>query len=302
MSGFLIVLVAVIADALFKEPKRFHPLVGFGRLAESAELRLNKSTTTDNMRFLGLIALLLMLLPATGLAYWLEVELGEWVAAPLLYLALGQASLDEHAERVATALNRKELAEARKRVSWIVSRECNDLTEAEVACAATESVLENGCDAIFGVIFWFLIAGVPGIVLYRLANTLDAMWGYKNIRYLHFGWATAKFDDLLNWVPARLTALSYAFIGKTEMALRCWREQGGLCESPNGGPVMAAGAGALGIKLGGDCRYHGQLKRKPILGKGLQASANSIREAVSLVRKTLALWLVVIFIISNLNA
>jgi len=302
VSGFLIVLVAVLADCLFKEPSRFHPLIGFGHLANSVESRFNKNWEAVTTKSFGFFALLILLLPAVFFVQWLVLVLGEWIAAPLLYLALGQASLAEHADSVSNALKNNELIEARKRVGWIVSRECDELSGNEVARAATESILENGCDAIFGAIFWFLIAGAPGVILYRLANTLDAMWGYRNARYSQFGWATAKLDDLLNWVPARLTALSYAFIGKTETALRCWKEQANLCESPNGGPVMAAGAGALGVILGGNGRYHGKLKIKPLLGEGGNASADSISAAVSLVRKTLLLWIVVIFIFSNSHA
>jgi adenosylcobinamide-phosphate synthase len=302
MSAFLILLIALLADQLLKEPKRFHPLVGFGYLADKVEARLNSHQSIHKGRLAGLFALLLLLLPALLLSEGLVSLFGGWIAAPLLYLAIGQASLAEHAEAVREALLDNNLIKARQRVGWIVSRESDDLTENKVARAATESVLENGCDSTFGVIFWFLVAGVPGIIVYRLANTLDAMWGYRNDRFQHFGWAAANFDDLLNWVPARLTALSYALIGKTEAGLRCWKEQGGLCESPNGGPVMAAGAGALGVILGGDSHYHGKLKEKPLLGEGREATAESIREAVQLVKKTVLLWIVVTFILFNLNA
>ncbi len=302
MSVFLILLVAVVADQLLKEPKRFHPLVGFGYLAEQVELYLNSRNSTSSSRLSGLFAFLLMLVPLLLVGEGLESLFGVWVAAPLLYLAVGHASLAEHAEKVSDALQENNLRMARQRVGWIVSRETGELNKNQVARAATESVLENGCDAVFGVIFWYLVAGIPGIIIYRLTNTLDAMWGYRNERYRDFGWAAAKFDDLLNWIPARLTAFSYALIGETEAALRCWKDQARGCESPNGGPVMAAGAGALGVILGGDGRYRGEVKIKPILGEGEQASVRSIGEAIELVRKSLLLWLVVIFIVCSINA
>ncbi len=118
-------------------------------------------------------------------------------------------------------------------MSLIVSR---DPASLDITRAATESVLENGNDAVFGALFWFVVAGAPGVVVYRLANTLDAMWSYRNERYVDFGFAAARLDDLLNYVPARLTALTYAILGHTRSAWRCWRAQAHDWDSPNAGP------------------------------------------------------------------
>jgi adenosylcobinamide-phosphate synthase len=137
-----------------------------------------------------------------------------------------------------------------------------------------------------------VLAWAPGVVLYRLANTLDAMWGYRTPRYRDFGWAAARLDDVLNWIPARLTALSYVVVGtKPALAWRCWREQAPVWKSPNAGPVMAAGAGALGLALGGQARYHGEWVARPALGEGLAPRAEDIDRAVALVRRALWLWL-----------
>jgi adenosylcobinamide-phosphate synthase len=184
--------------------------------------------------------------------------------------------------------------EARAKVGCIVSRDTGQMDGQAVASAAVESVLENGNDAVFGALFWFLIAGAPGVLLYRLVNTLDAMWGYRTPRYLYFGWAAARFDDVLNFVPARLTALTYALIGHTRTALRCWRLQARAWESPNAGPVMAAGAGALGVGLGGGAYYHGQWEERPPLGVGPRPDPTSIPAALRLVRLGLILWLLVV--------
>jgi adenosylcobinamide-phosphate synthase len=176
----------------------------------------------------------------------------------------------------------------------IVSRETQDMDAQAIRKATIESTLENGADAIFAPIFWFVIAGPAGAVFYRLSNTLDAMWGYKNQHYFYFGFAAARLDDMLNWIPARLTALSYMLLGDTHKAWSCYRQQSPLCESPNAGVVMSAGAGCLNVSLGGPAIYHGQLKNKPTLGTGRTATNRDIKRANLLILFTTLLWLVVI--------
>ena len=294
----LIALAAVLLDALLGEPARWHPLVGFGRWARYFERRLNTNTTRSALaqRLLGVLAVaaavgpwVLLVVVASGLP-----ALHYWVAVAALYFALGHQSLRQHAQRVHRALEAGNLDEARVQVSYMVSRDTAKMDQRAVAAAAVESVLENGNDAVFGALFWFLVAGAPGVLLFRLSNTLDAMWGYRTPRYLYFGWAAARFDDVLNFVPARLTALTYALIGSTGTALRCWRLQAREWESPNAGPVMAAGAGALGLGLGGGAYYHGEWEERPPLGVGSPPDAGSIRAALKLVRSGVVLWLVLV--------
>ena len=217
----------------------------------------------------------------------------------VLYLALGHRSLHDHAWPVAAALRRGDEAEARRRTSLMVSR---DSAALDVTCAATESVLENGNDAVFGALFWFALEGAPGALLYRLVNTLDAMWGYRNGRYLDFGWAAARLDDVLNYVPARLTALTYAVLGNSRQALRCWRTQARGWDSPNAGPVMAAGAGALGVIIGGPARYAGEWHARPVLGAGQPPAVDDIERALGLVRGGVCLWLAVFGLAGALHA
>ncbi|MBN3793326.1 CobD/CbiB family cobalamin biosynthesis protein, partial [Burkholderia sp. Ac-20353] len=209
----------------------------------------------------------------------------------LLWFALGAKSLADHLAPIAAALLRHDLPGARALTARIVSRDTSTADEGALSRAAVESALENGNDAIFGALFWFVVAGGPGALMFRLANTLDAMWGYRTPRFLTFGWAAARIDDALNWIPARLTAASYALLGDTANAWRCWRTQARHWDSPNAGPVMAAGAGSLNVQLGGPAVYHGELEQRPQLGSGSPATAAHIVAALSLVTRTLALWL-----------
>ncbi|MCO7553941.1 adenosylcobinamide-phosphate synthase CbiB [Metapseudomonas otitidis] len=296
MSLGLTTLVALLLDALFGEPRRGHPLVLFGRWAERLERRFNPGGR--GWRSHGVSAWLLAVLPPTAVV-WLLADLPGlgWVVSVLaLYAAVGLRSLNEHAEPVAQALEQGDLARARERVGYMVSRDTRELDDSAVARAATESVLENGSDAVFAALFWFAVAGAPGVVLYRLANTLDAMWGYRNARFERFGWAAARIDDVLNYIPARLVALTYAVLGKTALALQCWRQQAPLWDSPNAGPVMAAGAGALGVQLGGPAIYHGELHERPHLGEGEPACAADIQRGMDLVRQGVMLWVAVLIV------
>lgn len=211
-------------------------------------------------------------------------------------MALGWRSLGDHARGVRDALASDELSSARLRVGLLVSRDTNALDHRGVANATVESVLENGNDAIFAAIFWYLVAGAPGVVLYRLANTLDAMWGYRHHRYRRFGWAAARLDDVLNLVPSRLTALTYAMSGRFSRALMCWRLQGTAWKSPNAGPVMAAGAGSIGVLIGGPAVYRGVTQMRPTLGEGAHADTDDIDRALRLLRRTIVIWMLAVFV------
>ena len=292
MNTTVALTAAMMLDWLLGEPRRAHPLVGFGSLARRIE-----AASYRDARWAGLLAWGLAVLPLVALAWMAQSCLHDSIGstafgAIVLYLAVGHRSLDEHARPVAQALERADLAAARMGVGRMVSRDTEPLNERQVAAAATESVLENGSDAVFGALFWFVLLGAPGAVLYRLANTLDAMWGYRNARYGRFGWTAARMDDLLGWLPARLAASTYALFGGAR-AWRCWHRQAAQWDSPNAGPVMAAGAGALGVRLGGPAPYEGVWEERPVLGEGGEASAASVRAALALVHRGVLLWLAI---------
>jgi adenosylcobinamide-phosphate synthase len=300
MSTVGAMLFGMGLDALLGEPRRMHPLVGFGRMAQAIERGLHRDA-----RVRGVGAWCAAVLPAVAVTAGIAHLLATWsswaaaaFSAVVLYLAIGHRSLGEHARAVEMPLRAGDLDTARAMVGRMVSRDTQALDAAQVAAAATESVLENGADAVFGALFWFAVLGAPGVVLYRLANTLDAMWGYRTARHERFGWAAARIDDILNYIPARLTALTYAVLGDMPHALRCWRTQAPQWDSPNAGPVMAAGAGAIRVTLGGLAPYHGVWEDRPTLGDGDAPDADAIAAALRLVRHGVWLWLCIAVIVA----
>lgn len=295
LNTALLMVCALLLDRLLGEPRRFHPLVGFGRYASWLERRLNVDGAS---RLRGVLAWLLAIAPLLLLlcGLWRQPAVRPYVDVLVLYFALGLQSLRQHALRIAQALLADDLVQARQRVGDIVSRDTVAMQPQDVARASVESVLENGNDAVFGTLFWFALLGAPGALLYRLANTLDAMWGYRTPRYLHFGWAAARLDDALNFIPARLAALSYALLGSTRNALQCWQRQAAAWSSPNAGPVMASGAGSLRVRLGGAAQYHGATEMRPLLGAGSEPQTEDIARAVALVERSVWLWLALLLL------
>ena len=289
----LLLAAGVALDLLLGEARRWHPLVGFGNLAQWLERRLNQGAWRIAR---GALAWSLAVLPLSALA-WLACTPGGALTlalhALLLYFCIGLRSLRDHTLPIHAALAEGDLGRARWLTARIVSRDTEHAGEADLAKAGAESLLENGNDAVFGTLFWFLVGGGAGAVLFRLANTLDAMWGYRNQRFNLFGRVAARVDDVLNYLPARLTALSYVLLaeGGRLRAWRCWRAQAPSWSSPNAGPVMASGAGALGVSLGGAAVYDGQVEQRPQLGAGPAASSADILRAWRLVRRTTVLWL-----------
>ena len=267
--------------------------------------KLTKMEISQQNRLNGLIAALICLVPAGWLTYSLvnnslvaDGVIGFSLEVIILYFAIGLSSLKQHAQGILAPLMERQFVQARHALSMIVSRDTQQMDEEGICRATTESVLENGNDAVFAAIFWFVIAGAPGVVIFRLTNTLDAMWGYKNERYNSFGFFVAKFDDILNFIPARLTALTYALMGNWKNAMQCWSDQGSLWESPNAGTVMAAGAGALDVQLGGADQYHGEYKERPDLGCGKKARPEIIQQACDMLDRSTILWVIVVALLS----
>jgi len=281
MEALLLVPLALLLDYLLGEPSRFHPLVGFGKLSNWLESKANK----DHFLFLrGAIAWMLAVIPITLVIYYLDQWVGGlWLGITCGWLAIGWRSLREHGLAVVKALESNNIEKTRRNTSYLVSRDTSKLDESALSKATIESLLENGSDAIFATLFWLVVFGAPGVVLYRLSNTLDAMWGYRNERFEQFGKFSARVDDVLNIIPARLSAALYLLFGNSKLAWQAWKTQGRNWYSPNAGIVMATGAGALNLSLGGNAVYNGKIKQRSKLGYGEDAKPDDIHRALKLI-------------------
>lgn len=272
-----IVLAAVVLDLLFGDPRWLpHPVVLIGRLITTLEVVLRREFRHEKSA-----GMLLMVVTAgtTALAAWLLIQAceilhpmaGFLAAAVISYTCLAARSLHRESALVADALISGNLADARRALSYIVGRDTATLDEPEIWRALVETVAENTSDGIIAPIFWLTLGGPVAAMAYKAVSTLDSMVGYKNERYLHFGWASARMDDLLNFVPARLTALLMILAaapaglsprGALLVTLRDRMKH----PSPNSGHPEAAASGALGVQLGGKAFYGGRESWKQIIG------------------------------------
>ncbi|HXC85531.1 MAG TPA: cobalamin biosynthesis protein [Trebonia sp.] len=262
-------LAGVALDRVAGDPRRGHPVALFGTAAASLEARLwrdDRAAGTVYAVLLIAAAAALGLLPRRLPAPWLAAAtaLGTWTV-------LGSRSLSAEADAVAAHLRRGDLAAAREQLTHLVGRRTDTLDAAEIARATVESVAENTSDAVVAPLLWGAVAGLPGLLAYRAVNTLDAMVGHHSPRYENFGWASARTDDVANYLPARLTAALTAVVapvagGSGRGALAVARVDGRRHPSPNAGMPEAAFAGALGVRLGGRNDYGSHVEDRPVLG------------------------------------
>jgi adenosylcobinamide-phosphate synthase len=267
-----------------------HPVIWIGALIGWLEKRLNTGASRRRNGVLMLLSLLAAVAAITvPLAILLRLLPFGWLLEALLATTLlAQKELGRAVASVATALDHS-LEAGRRQVSQIVGRDPDSLDEAGVARAAVESLAESASDGVVAPLFWLLLAGLPGIALYKAINTADSMIGHRSERYRDFGWASARLDDLVNWVPARLTALllaGAAFWVKEADPEKAWSaalRDARKHDSPNAGWPEAAMAGALGLSLGGPRQYDGQLVDLPALGDGRRdLGPSDIRKSIEL--------------------
>jgi adenosylcobinamide-phosphate synthase len=283
-------LLGVVVDAVVGDPRRLHPVAGFGRVAAALERRWYADRRWAGAGYAGALTA-----AAVGAGVLAERATARRPAGQVLVTAaatwavLGGSSLAGHGEALARELAAGDLAAARARIPSLCGRDPAALDAAGMARAGTESMAENTSDAVVAPLLWGAVAGVPGLLGYRAVNTLDAMVGYRSERYRRFGWAAARLDDLVNLVPSRVAALLFAVLapaagGSTRAALTAWRRDAAAHPSPNAGPVEAAAAGALGVGLGGRTVYPHGAEERPRLGRGPQPEPADLARAARLSR------------------
>jgi adenosylcobinamide-phosphate synthase len=288
-------------DHLFGGPAGWRPWTALGKIAQYLETAVNVEKSSPVVkRTAGLVVVICLLVPAFSITSAIaSIPLLGYVGEVfLLYLTLGNRTLIQRTREVLSALNQDKLDEARLEAAKLVSRDTAVLTELGITRATVESVLENGNDAVFAPVFCFLCLGVPGAVAYQIVNLLNVLWDDRESHFADFGWSAARLHDLMNYIPSRVTALTYALAGNFSRAWTCWQNQAPQWSSANTGAIMAAGAGSLGVELGGPAMYHGKMNdARPLLGEGDPPKVTDIERSISLYQRSLAMWLLISVVI-----
>ncbi|WJY26548.1 MULTISPECIES: adenosylcobinamide-phosphate synthase CbiB [Sporosarcina] len=305
----LAVTIGFLLDRLLGDPPHWpHPVRWLGAWIAFLTKNLNRGGYRSAK---GVLLLLLTVLPAilaagviTAGGYWLHPAAGVIAESILIAVALAQKSLADAARGVAHPLAAGDVTEARRKLSWIVGRDTEMLDEPEITRGVVETVSENISDGVTAPLFFAFLGGAPGIWLYKAVNTLDSMVGYKDDRYLQFGTASARLDDILNFISARISGLVILLVSPNPSGiplmdrLAGWRTDARKHPSPNSGYLEAATAWQLGVRLGGTNTYRGVPSHRPQFGPGLRRlSANDIDETiVQLTRTSWIIWLIGILI------
>ena len=276
------------ADAVVGDPRRFHPVAGFGRVALAAERVGYAPSRGRGALYAAVLVAAAALGAELGARAAQRTRLGrEGLLAVVTWGALGGRSLAREARRLDRYLEAGDVDGARSALPSLCGRDPGGMDERGLSRATVESVAENTADAVVGALFWGAVAGPAGVAGYRAANTLDAMVGHRSERYASFGWAAARLDDVLSWPGARLGAGLAALLapvvgGSPAATVRVIRRDGAAHPSPNAGRIEAAFAGALDLRLGGPLAYGGRVEVRPALGAGRAPERGDIERAVRL--------------------
>ncbi len=300
------ILLALLLDVLFGDIRRYHPLSGFRKLAKRVENYFypQRSGTTPRVLFwLGVLAVIFAMTPCILLLGLLKPIPGADIimGVVVLYFALGKQTLSARARAVSKALLHGNPREAQQRAAVLLQQKTPILDQREMIRQSVEHVLKNGNSVVFGVLFWFIVGGTPGVMIYRFTDQLYKLWGHDDARYQYFGRFVIALSQLLNWAPARLTATTYAIQGNFLQALKNWWQQARFYNCHNTGIVLAAGAGAIGFRLEGQPVSDEQLIENPDLGQGSPPDLQDIEHSVSLVTKGAWVWLILIVLVESLE-
>lgn len=279
------ILLGLALDRLLGDPTRHHPVAYFGTAVAKAETTLYRDSKPAGVALVGATVA-----PVVAATWLLQKRAPTITTALTLWIALGGRTLENVGTSIASELESRNTEAARAWIPWLCSRDPKLLDEAGMARAAVESIAENTSDAAISPLVWAALGGAPAVALHRCVNTLDAMVGYKSEKYRNFGWAAAKLDDVLAYLPARITAATHVAIsaarGQFSEAVRAWREDAPQHPSPNAGPVEATAAAALGVQLGGETHYSYGVEMRPTLGSGPAPTTQSVHDAVRLAQLT----------------
>lgn len=307
----LTAIIAFLVDTVIGDPNsRWHPVVLMGKLISALETWFYQQEDSDGKKFamgamLVLITLLVSYEAAAAimmLSYRIPWSFGSAVVGGiLLSFTISPKSLAKAGKGIYTLLILGELEKARQKVGWIVGRDTENLDDSEIARAAVETIAENTVDGIIAPLFFFVIGGVPLAVLYRAANTMDSMIGYKNDKYLYFGRAAAKLDDVLNYIPARITGVLFIFAAWVlgfdyKNAYRVMLRDAEKHPSPNGGYAEATVAGALHVRLGGVNSYFGKKHFRAYMGDVIEMIApKHIMESIRMMYTVTVMFILIAY-------
>jgi len=296
-----IVAGALLVEGVVGWPRRLsHPVAWIGALIAALERQWNGAERPERTRRILGAAVMMILMMVAGGAGWGVQALAAvsplWPGVALLLVCgatgLAARSLFDHVRAVAQPLKAGDLLAARLAVGMIVGRDVEAMDENEVATAALESLAESFCDGVVAPVFWFVTGGLPGLFVYKAINTADSMIGHREPRWRAFGWAAARADDVMNWIPARIAGVLIALAGGQGWRIM-WRDAGKHA-SPNAGWSEAAMAGALRVRLGGPVRYDGVMTDRPVFGDWAPPSAHDLKRGLKVYSLACALLLMLL--------
>ena len=301
MSKLLSLLIGWVLDLLLGDPQRLpHPVVGFGKLISAGEHRLNKGS---HRRLKGAFLALTLIIGVFAITWILRYQLSTvncqlstLLDILLIFYCLAGTTLIREVRQVFLAVDRS-LEEGRRQVARIVGRDTSELSAQEVRTAALETLAENLSDGVIAPLFWLALLGTPGMLTYKMVNTLDSMIGYRTERYRDFGCWAAHIDDIANYIPARLTALLMILPQLLTLNFKLFnfvRRYGRCHASPNSGYPEAALAGILNCRFGGPHYYFGQLFDKPFIGENDRPLTTADMKKAVLVNRTAEILMVII--------